>query len=1345
MKRLSVQTTLLSVKRPAKPRHSYVDFERFVRGVREISRLSFENAQSMDGGVPAKGISEVDERDARANRWMASWCVAVAGQRWPLSSAMCLLITLLLLVSPLTVTATTTKAATTTNRSTATTTTTTTSNANQSTPATNLSTTISTTSNVTTGHDITTLLPGTTSNTTPPSNATDFYYWMVLHVEVIGSERNESNVTEWLEDAFRSHLDACETPDVGPGPSTAPPLATTPNHSTNMTSSPALHNTSRSTAASTVTTASSSTGTNGTSVTSTSDDVTGPRLRSNSLTSPLNTTSSPLYTSTGISGHSTAVDNTTDNRTDSVFQEMEVCCKQKQWINRTVCSVVVKLSAPRSPCCFRHALWNASRTKEDEGKIFASIQNNTVKSIAAALHSERPNATSNSTYNCTSVGGQQTDQSANNCSAEFEDLEETCNCSRNCDKTDVYYYAMSLRITNSSINITSMLSIFKDPPSCNNSVPDCKDVQNVAEVYKDGYGICSNNSFGECVVIVELEEKRCGRLWKALESVFKSVDPDIKIGRKSRVALCGVSPEHAKTFLWEEVLIKGVNVTTSEFCDLGPAVFNSLYTCQPGSILLVRLKQPCGGGGGGGESGGGGGSGSSTSKPPTPPRTTLSTTTSNTTTTRPATANSTTTTPSGGLGTDTTRTSTTPTTKTTTQTSLQTTVSATTAPVSTTTLSGDEQAANALLDLTKNVSSLTSADVERLVGQLETLLQGPTVSETLGRTSVNIVSNLLDAAPDVVASSATRLIRIVDTVGLKLVFTQPTVQFLFESLALAVQKVDGTNFKQTTISIADPQSIQISDTREKRSAGAAGEEKRVDVPQGSITLPATLTDSLSPQQQLEASRLQFNFYQQSTLFQDASLLDRNLSLTSGILSTSVANLSISNLTDSIIITLRSNNTEGQENKTQCVFWDFTLYNNSGGWNTNGCTVLNVTDNQTICSCSHLTSFGILLDISGTGPTSALQARILSYITYIGCGISSIFLSITLLTYLAFGKLRKDIPSKILIQLCFALLFLNLTFLLDAWLALYEEAVGLCISTAWFLHYFLLAAFTWMGLEAVHMYIALVKVFNSYVSRFMLKFSLVGWGVPMAVVIIVIAIDKDNYGLVSYGDFEDAPKDEFCWLKNRVAFYVAVVAYFCVVFLMNLAMFIVVLVQLGRIKRQNPHNVLHRSRLQDARSIAGLTVLLGLTWGFAFFAWGVVNLPFMYLFAILNSFQGLFIFIFHCAVKENVRRQWRTYLCCGKLRLAENSDWSRTATQNKNRITSMISSKSTKSSNSQNSNTSSSYVGMDLSIRTRSTRSPTEENMISDTDSNSDVVHNEINHQHHNPARSQVSWGDSRGS
>lgn len=92
----------------------------------------------------------------------------------------------------------------------------------------------------------------------------------------------------------------------------------------------------------------------------------------------------------------------------------------------------------------------------------------------------------------------------------------------------------------------------------------------------------------------------------------------------------------------------------------------------------------------------------------------------------------------------------------------------------------------------------------------------------------------------------------------------------------------------------------------------------------------------------------------------------------------------------------------------------------------------------------------------------------------------------------FRKLLKDIPAKILVQLCVSLLLLNLLFLLDGWLAQHPSA-ALCISTAFFLHYFLLTSFTWAGLEALHLYLSVVQVFLPYLSRYMLKVSLIGWG------------------------------------------------------------------------------------------------------------------------------------------------------------------------------------------------------------------------------------------------------------
>lgn len=85
---------------------------------------------------------------------------------------------------------------------------------------------------------------------------------------------------------------------------------------------------------------------------------------------------------------------------------------------------------------------------------------------------------------------------------------------------------------------------------------------------------------------------------------------------------------------------------------------------------------------------------------------------------------------------------------------------------------------------------------------------------------------------------------------------------------------------------------------------------------------------------------------------------------------------------------------------------------------------------------------------------------------------------------------------------------------------------------------------------------------------------------------------------------------------------AVVAYFVLIFALSLLVFIMVMVQLARIKKQNPQNQSpNRGVLTDLRSIVGLVILLGLTWGFALFAWGPLHTPFVYLFTIFNSLQG----------------------------------------------------------------------------------------------------------------------------
>ncbi|NXA95262.1 AGRG2 protein, partial [Melanocharis versteri] len=593
------------------------------------------------------------------------------------------------------------------------------------------------------------------------------------------------------------------------------------------------------------------------------------------------------------------------------------------------------------------------------------------------------------------------------------------------------------------------------------------------------------------------------------------------------------------------------------------------------------------------------------------------------------------------------------------------------------------------LSATTNTTSvhttISIATAEQIVSKIENDVAAGKVEPKDVERMVSEVSSILTASQPLPPRISNRIIKLVDYIGLKLSLSTSSAAFVSPSLALAVVKTNRIRSNQMSFAVQDSADLQIS-------LGVQAIQNLNTL--GSITLPSSLLKNL-PNEELDlASRIIFNFFKKTAVFQDLSL--KNASLISSVISSSVANLTISNLKANVTVVLQ-NIKPNQDNSTvRCVFWDFNKNGGHGGWSYEGCIVKESRVNETVCSCNHLTSFAVLMDLYGNTPLNPTQELVLTFISYIGCGLSAIFLSVTLVTYIAFEKIRRDYPSKILIQLCAALLLLNLVFLLDSWIALYDTR-GLCIAVAVLLHYFLLVSFTWMGLEAFHMYLALVKVFNTYVRKYILKFCVVGWGLPAVVVSIVLAVSPDNYGLITTGKVSINGPDEFCWIKNRIVFYVTAVGYFCLIFLINISMFIVVLIQLCRIKKKKQLGAQRKTSIQDLRSVAGLTFLLGITWGFAFFT---VNEVFTYLFTIFNTLQGFFIFIFYCVTKENVRKQWRRYLCCGKFRLAENSDWSRTATNGLKKQTvnqGVSSSSNSLQSNSNSTNSTTLLMNNDYSV------------------------------------------------
>ncbi|KAM5145537.1 adhesion G-protein coupled receptor G4 [Mantella aurantiaca] len=550
-----------------------------------------------------------------------------------------------------------------------------------------------------------------------------------------------------------------------------------------------------------------------------------------------------------------------------------------------------------------------------------------------------------------------------------------------------------------------------------------------------------------------------------------------------------------------------------------------------------------------------------------------------------------------------------------------------------------------ILNMTTKARSLPENDVRIILSKLSEIIALEDIDVENAKTYLNVINDILSKGENSSLPKFTnQILNITEEIGFKLNFIGENANVTADSMALLVSEVNFSRFEDlyfTVNSYLEGKDIEIS-----------LEKPQTDEVVASIYLPEAIKDKIGS----AVSKVQFNFLGSLSLFTDNTFHDHKL--ITYVISATIEGANIWGLDQSVKIELQHINDNVERHPVKCVFWDITKNNNTGGWNTSGCILDHTKDDYTTCTCSHLTHFGVLLDFSRKS-INPLDEYIMSLMTYVGCGITSLFLGVTLVTYGMFRQLRKDYPSKILMNLSFSLLMLNLIFLINDWLSSFRID-GLCVSIAALLHYFLLTSFTWMGLEAVHMYFAFVKVFNSYIHKYILKLCIVGWGIPIIIVVAVLSVNVDFYGALSKSKQQSDPGDSsslFCWIQNDIVFYVTVVVYFCIIFLTNISMFIVVLLQIKSLKATKIKDW-KALFLHDIKNTLSLAFLLGLTWGFAFFAWDPVRIAFLYLFTIFNTLQGFFIFVFHCLIKENVRNHWRMYLCCGRCRLDNYSDWSR---------------------------------------------------------------------------------------
>uniref|UniRef100_A0A670ZV94 Adhesion G protein-coupled receptor D1 n=1 Tax=Pseudonaja textilis TaxID=8673 RepID=A0A670ZV94_PSETE len=288
----------------------------------------------------------------------------------------------------------------------------------------------------------------------------------------------------------------------------------------------------------------------------------------------------------------------------------------------------------------------------------------------------------------------------------------------------------------------------------------------------------------------------------------------------------------------------------------------------------------------------------------------------------------------------------------------------------------------------------------------------------------------------------------------------------------------------------------------------------------------------------------------------------------------------------------------------CAFLDYS--NGSGVWSNQGCVRDGGDLNYSTCLCNHLTNFAILMQVVPLTLTNGHKVA-LSSISYAGCSISIFCLTITLVTFAILSSVStiRNQRYHIHANLSFAVLVAQILLLISFQ---FDPGTVPCKTLAILLHFFFLSTFAWMLVEGIHLYSMVIKVFGSEQNKLLYYYG-IGWG--------------------------------NCWLSLESGAIWAFVAPALFIIVVNICILIAVTRVISRISAEN-YKVRGEANAfkLTAKAVAVLLPILGSSWIFGVLAVNDRALVFQYMFAIFNSLQGFFIFLFHCLLNSEVRAAFK---------------------------------------------------------------------------------------------------------
>ncbi|XP_041477520.1 uncharacterized protein LOC121425508 [Lytechinus variegatus] len=251
----------------------------------------------------------------------------------------------------------------------------------------------------------------------------------------------------------------------------------------------------------------------------------------------------------------------------------------------------------------------------------------------------------------------------------------------------------------------------------------------------------------------------------------------------------------------------------------------------------------------------------------------------------------------------------------------------------------------------------------------------------------------------------------------------------------------------------------------------------------------------------------------------------------------------------------------------------------------------------------------------------------SIVSTVGCSLSLVALFLTFLTYVRFRALRRCVCNKLIMCLCVAL-FTGQSLLLLGGLTKFN--VTLCTAVSSLTHY------TWLVAFALTFSLAydLNRTFGSKTisrrsengSKILFMYLSNSFGTPLLVVIPCLIIQIQKRETVIYG------RDGICWLSGYVPLMLSFGVPVAITLCLNMVLFAHTVFSIFKAKRLSRKLLLHHLRkptytenMKELLIYFKISTLMGFTWVIGFVAAYVRTPVVWYIFVVLNSLQGTFIF------------------------------------------------------------------------------------------------------------------------